>query len=73
MFGTSNLTEAGYQPEVQWGVGALTQSASCLSYNYTHEPAFQKNTITHVCNVTGLTPNTFYNYRVGSASDGYSV
>ncbi len=50
----------------------MSQTADCLSYNYTHEPTFQKSVVTHVCTLTGLVPATLYQYSVGSVSDGFS-
>ena len=64
---------ADRNPDVRRGLGAPQHTAACLSYNYTHEPAWRKNTITHVCNVTGLVPDTLYVYQVGSVSDGFSA
>lgn len=72
VFATSNLTEPGYVPLVQWGLGSIEYTSGCDSYNYTHEPAFQKSVHTHVCNMTSLIPNTEYVYRVGSTTDGFS-
>ena len=59
--------------QLRRGIGSPQQTAACQSYNYTHGPYFHKNTVTHVCNVTGLVPATFYVYQVGSVSDGFSA
>ncbi len=38
MFATSNATAPGYEPVVQYGILDISNVASCVSYNYTHEP-----------------------------------
>ena len=87
VFATSNLTEPGYTPIVQYvcacrvsvggscrvqGIGSTSLTAGCVTYNYTHEPTYQLSVKTHVCALSDLVPGTLYTYRVGSLSDGFS-